>query len=201
MKQWILMIVATFFVSGCSTLQVQVDSDPEYDYAKLNKFYVIHTKKDDGKNFMRSRLNKSLINYFENKGYVYSQKEEADFYIVFHLDIQKRSELETNYQEMGMGIRADYYNRLAYDTDGKVYMLNQFPYPIENMNSVTTTRTYEYEEGRLVVEILDVKQNIVFWQSIAEDELSDEFDSQEKKSSYINNTLEKMFNKFPNKYN
>jgi len=199
MKQWILIIVATLFISGCSTLQVQVDSDPEYDYSTLNKFYVIHTKKDDGKNFMRSRLDKALINYFEKKGYVYSQKKEADFYIIFHLDVQKRSELETNYQEMGMGLRSDYYNRLAYDADGKIYMLNQFPFPRENINSVTTTRTYEYEEGRFVVEILDVKQNIVFWQSIAEDELSSGASSQEQKTAYINELLEKMFKKFPAK--
>ena len=199
MKHWILLVVATFFISGCSTLQVQVDSDPEYDYSVLNKFYVVYTKKDDGKNFMRSRLKKSLINYFEKKGYISSQKKDADFYIVFHLDVQKRSELETNYQEMGMGLRADYYNRLAYDADGKMYMLDHFPR--EPISSVTTTRTYEYEEGRFVVEILDLQKNTVFWLSIAEDEISTEIDSQEKKSTYINNLLEKMFNKFPNKSN
>ncbi len=201
MKHWILIIVATFFISGCSTLQVQVDSDPEYDYSELNKFYVIHTQKDDDKNFMRSRLNKALISYFENKGYVYSQEKEADFYIIFHLDVQKRSELETNYQETSVDLSRDYYSRLAYDADGKMYMLSQPPFPRENINSVTTTRTYEYEEGRFVVEILDVKQNIVFWQSIAEDELSNESSSQEQKTAYINEILEKMFNKFPKKYN
>ncbi|MCF6330923.1 MAG: DUF4136 domain-containing protein [Sulfurimonas sp.] len=196
MKKWILALITIFIISGCSTLQVQVDSDPEYNYTELNKFNVIYTKKDDEKNFMRSRLNKSLINYFKNKGYTYSEKKDADFYIIFHLDVQKRSEMETNYQEMGMNPRADYYNHISYANDGKIYLIDPFP---RSMSSVTTTRTYEYEEGRFVVEILDVKQNAVFWQSIAEDEISDTTNSQEQKSAYINNVLEKMFSKFPEK--
>lgn len=200
MKRLILGLIVVLFISGCSTLQVEVDSDPEYDYSELNKFTVVYTKKDDRKNFLRSRLNQSLINYFENKGYSYSEKKDADFYIIFHLDIQKISQLETNYQEMNMNPRMNYYNQIAHDADGKIYRLDGF-FNREPISSFTTTRTYEYEEGRFVVEILDVQKNTVFWQSIAEDEISSGINTQEGKTTYINNILEEMFNEFPNKGN
>ena len=195
MKRWIIALIAGFFISGCSTLQVQVDSDPEYNFSSLNKFNVVYTKKDDTRDFFRNRFSKSLINYFENKNYVFVQKNEADFYIIFHLDVQKRSEIETNYQEMGMNPRHRYYMDISNLDNNRYAPL----FPLENRSSTKTTRTYEYEDGRLVVEILDVKQNIVFWQSIAEDELSDTSSSQKQKSAYIQNLLEKMFKDFPQK--
>ena len=193
MKQWILTLIAVFFISGCSTLQVQVDSDPEYDFSFLNKFNVTYTKQNDDKDFTRSRLRKSLISYFENKGYLFTQNEEADFHIIFYYDFKKRSEKETSYQETGNRPIGRYYNRVIDPSDIRYANL----LPRGNMSSVKTTRKYEYEEGRLVVEVLDVKQNTVFWQSIAEDELSGGSSSQEEKSAYLSTLIEKMFKEFP----
>ena len=35
-----------------------------------------------------------------------------------------------------------------------------------------TTSTYEYEVGKLILEVVDVKSNNVVWQGISEDEFS-----------------------------
>jgi hypothetical protein len=59
-----------------------------------------------------------------------------------------------------------------------------------------TTRTNEYEEGRLVLEILDVKENRVVWQGIAKDRLSDDYTQQEK-SDYLNKVISELFKDFP----
>ncbi len=186
-----------FLVSGCSSLQVQVDSDPDFDFTSLSKFYVAYTKKDDGKDFTRSRISKMLTHYFEEKGYVAADKEEADFYLVFHLDVRERSEIQTDYETMNLYPRADYYNRLPYRAIASPRVYPQ-PYLMDDTRTVATTRTYEYQEGRLVVELLDVRQNAIVWQGIAEDELSD-LPTEEAKSAYINKVLDKMFADFPSR--
>lgn len=196
MKQWLVAVVITFFVSGCSSLQVQVDSDPEFDFTALSKFHVIYTKKDDGKDFTRSRISTLMARYFEERGYVETDKAAADFYLIFHLDVKEKSEIETNYETMNLYPGIDYYDHRPYRPIGlrRVYA---DPY-LMDQRTVATTRTYEYQEGRLVVELLDVKQNAIVWQGIAVDELS-ALPTQEAKSAYINKVLEAMFRDFPSK--
>jgi hypothetical protein len=59
-----------------------------------------------------------------------------------------------------------------------------------------TTTTNEYEEGRLILEVFNVKENRVVWQGIARDELSKEYTQQEK-SDYINRVISELFKDFP----
>lgn len=198
MKQGFMAIMLALLISGCSTLQVQVDSDPEFDFASLSKFNVMYTKKNDDKDFSRSRISKMLEQYFQEKGYLSVSKEEADFYLIVHLDIQKKSEIETNYEILGVHPRLDYY-RIPY-VPGTAPVIYNDPYisSLDSTRVVETTRTYDYEEGRLVIELLDVKQNAVVWQGIAEDELSD-LPTQEAKTAYIQKVLDKLFRDFPSK--
>lgn len=199
MKRWLIAMVTAFLVSGCSTLQVQIDSDPGFDFASLSTFNVMYTKKSDERDFTRSRISKMLTEYFENKGYLSTSKDEAEFYLIVHLDIKTKSEIETNYETMHVYPRTDYYNRRPYRPIGTPRMYaDPYPYPADDSRTVATTRTYEYEEGRLVIELLDVKQNAVVWQGIAEDELSD-LPTQEAKSAYIQKVLDEMFGDFPSK--
>lgn len=197
MKQWLVAIVAAFFMSGCSTLQVEIDSDPGYDFTALSKFNVMYTKKNDDKDFSRSRFSKMLTAYFEKKGYVAVDKADADFYLIFHLDITKKSEIETNYETMDLHPRIEYYNRRAYPVPVMPGVYAD-PYRYDDRRTVATTRTYDYEEGRLVVELLDVKQNAVVWQGVAQDELAS-LPTQEAKSAYIQKVLDKLFGDFPPK--
>jgi len=191
MKNWLLAAVATIFIGGCSTFQVQVDYDPEYDFSSLSKFAVVYTKKNDKKDFTRARISNLLNTYMQNKGYKSVQKSKADFYITMHLDIQKKSQVETNYETMG--IRPVFYPNYRFNRYiGGSAVISREP------DVRVTTSTYEYEESRLVLEVLDVKKNAVVWQGVAEDGLSYE-SSPEKKSAYINKIIAKLFKDFPSK--
>ncbi len=198
MKQWFIAVMVAFMVSGCSTLQVTVDSDPEFDFSTLSTFSVVYTNKEDGKDFTRSRIAKMLTQYFEQKGYAETEKEKADFYLMFHLDVKTKHQIETDYETMGLYPRMDYYYRRPYRPVGPPPPLYVDPYPLDGTMTVATTRTYDYEEGRLVVELLDVKHNAVVWQGIAVDELSN-LPTAEAKSAYILKVLDKMFKAFPSK--
>ena len=197
MKNWFLAIIITILFGGCSTLEVQVDYNPKYDFSSLSTFAVVYTNKNDQRDFSRARISQLLEAYMQNKGYKSVDKSKADFYITMHLDVQKKSQVETNYETMGI-------NPVPYMYLGIHRPIGVHPgvYPsgmiaLEPDVRVTTS-THEYEEGKLVLEVFDVKKNEVVWQGIAKDELSAEY-SQEQKSAYINDVIAKLFKDFPSK--
>ena len=196
MKYWLLIFVA-IFISGCSTLEVQVDYDSKYNFKKLSTFSVVYVKKGDSKDFARSRISKILERHIEEKGYTKVDKDQADFYFTVHLDIQENSQVETNYETMG--IRPNRLNRaympMGQPVNNRLYMRSGAMYEPDVR---VTTNTYEYEDGKLIIELFDVKQKEVVWQGIAKDELSAGM-SQEEKSIYINQVISELFKDFPSK--
>ena len=198
MKNFFLTLLAVIFMSGCSTLQVQVDYDPEYDFKSLSTFSVVYTKKGDTRDLARSRIARSLELYMEKKGYKSTKdKSQADFYFVLHLDVQTKQQVETNYINMGINPRLDIYG-LPYifsqtDDDHKQALEQNLESDIR-----ATTRTYEYEESKLIIEVLDVKDNAVVWQGVAKDEISETYNHEEM-SAYISNVIKRLFDDFSSK--
>lgn len=198
MKNWFIAVIAAVFLAGCSTLEVQVDYDPEYKFTDLSKFSVVYTNKNDTRDFDRDRTSRLLDAFMQEKGYTKVNKEEAEFYITMHLDVQKKSQMETNYETIG--IRPMPYAYYGVGTPAGAYpggIRGSSMLAIEPDMRVTTKR-YEYEEGRLVLEIVDVKENRIVWQGIARDELSKEY-SQEQKSEYLKKVISELFKDFPAK--
>jgi len=195
MKKWLSAVIATVVFGGCSTLQVQVDQDPDYNFSSLSTFAVVYTKKDDGRDFNRARIGKSLESYMKRKGYKSVQRSKADFYITMHLDIQKKSQIETDYETMGIRPRVYYNPELKRYMPERYYSRDRLGF---EQDMRVTTRTYEYEEGTLVLEILDVKDNSVVWQGIAKDELSSEYTAKQK-NDYINKVIGELFKDFPSR--
>lgn len=197
MKRWFIALAAAVFMSGCSTLEVQVDYDNEHDFSSLSTFSVVYKNQNDGRDFSRDRISRLLTAYMKNKGYENVDKSVADFYVIMHLDVQKKSQVETNYETIG--IRPVPYMYL-----GAIRPIDAYPggYVSGAMamepDVRVTTRTNEYEEGRLVLEVFNVKENRVVWQGIARDELSKDYTQQEK-SDYINRVISELFKDFPQK--
>ncbi|MDY0124289.1 DUF4136 domain-containing protein [Sulfurimonas sp.] len=195
MKKWFIALAAAVFISGCSTLEIQVDYDNEHDFSALSTFAVVYTNQNDGRDFSRDRISRLLSAYMKNKGYENVDKSAADFYVIMHLDVQKKSQVETNYETIG--IRPVPYMYL-----GAIRPIGTYPGTYVSGAMVmepdvrVTTTTNEYEEGRLILEVFNVKENRVVWQGIARDELSKEYTQQEK-SDYINRVISELFKDFP----
>ncbi len=197
MKKWFIVFAAAFFISGCSTLEIQVDYDNEHDFSALSTFSVVYKNQNDGRDFSRDRISRQVTAYMKNKGYENVDKSSADFYVIMHLDIQKKSQVETNYETIG--IRPVPYMYL-----GAISPIGSYPATYVSGTMLmepdvrVTTRTNEYEEGRLILEVFNVKENRVVWQGIARDELSKDYTQQEK-SDYINRVISELFKDFPQK--
>jgi hypothetical protein len=193
MKKLFLWVVAALVIGGCSTLEVQVDYDDKHNFSALSSFAVVYKNKSDGRDFDRDRISRLVTAYMKDKGYLNVEKSAADFYVTMHLNVEQKSQIETNYETIGL--RPVPYTYLGFER----------PYPLRPAGMIAmepdvrvTTRTNEYEEGRLVLEILDVKENRVVWQGIAKDRLSDDYTQQEK-SEYLNKVISELFKDFPTK--
>jgi hypothetical protein len=193
MRKWLIILISVLIMGGCSTVLVQVDYDPEHNFSSLSTFNVVYTKKGDEKDFTRERISKLLSKYMQNRGYINTPKDKADFYITMHLDIQTKSQVETNYEAMGIGNIPSMYVGLNNTTIGEQTIVLAL-----EPDTRVTTQTYEYEEGRVVFEVFDVKESRVVWQGIAKDELSMEY-NQQQKTDYINSVIDKLFKDFPTK--
>ncbi|WP_373071351.1 DUF4136 domain-containing protein [Sulfurimonas sp.] len=189
MKNLFLTLLLSIFLGGCSTLHVEVDYNPDYNFSTISTFAVVYTKKGDGKDFTRSRISNLLTKYMQKKGYASVDKSKADFYITINLDIQKRSQIETNYETFG--IKPSVYPFVGFRT-GLGAM------PVYEYDVRVTKSTKEYQERMLVLEVFDVKDNAVVWQGIAKDE-NYAGSTQEDKSAYLNEVIEKLFKDFPSK--
>lgn len=190
MYKYIFSVAVSIFLIGCSTLEIQTDYNTEYNFSKISKFNVTFNKQEDGKDFARSQTSRALVNKFKDMGYSNSSKEEADFYIVLHLDIQTKQQIETNYEIMDIYPNRYYYEHLNHKTNHPIYLHHP------SINTRITTQTYEYKESYLIVELIDAKSNDIFWQGSAKDELSN-LSTQKEKSEYVNMVIEKLFKDFP----
>ena len=199
MKKYLFMSMLLFLFIGCSTLRVQTDYDEKFNFKSFSKFAVIHSNKSDGKDFTRGKIARVLSNNFKAKGYSSSAKNEADFYVLFHLDIQKKSQVETNYETMGLypPVRI-YRHKIVPGRTHPAYILDPYISPFNATTTRVTTQTYEYEEGHLLVELIDAKSNSVVWQGTAVDELS-ELSTKEERSAYINMVVDSLLKEFPKK--
>lgn len=188
MKKFFSALLIIFVISGCSTLEIKSDYDKDFSFDGMSKFSVLYNKKDDRKDFTRSRIAKVLSKHFNDKGYKLTKKDNAEFYVLFHLDIEKKSQVETNYERIGVHPRG--YYRLLSQVDPTAAQI------MHRQNSMidtrVTTNTYEYEEGRLIIELLDNASNTIVWQGVVEDEISD-ISSQEQ----IQEIVETVFKDFP----
>lgn len=195
MKRWFIALAAAIFISGCSTLEIQVDYDNEHDFSALSTFSVVYKNQNDGRDFSRDRISRLLTAYMKNKGYENVDKSAADFYVIMHLDVQKKSQVETNYETIGI-------RPIPYMYLGAIRPIDSYPSTylsgvmVMEPDVRVTTTTNEYEEGRLILEVFNVKENRVVWQGIARDELSKEYTQQEK-SDYINRVISELFKDFP----
>ena len=180
MKKYILAITALFVLSGCSALSVQADYDKEFDFNSLSTFSVNYTHKQDTKDFTRSNISKALVKSLKAKGYSSVSDTESDFIVRFYLDFKQTSEVVSTYETTTT------YPLIRRDKQGDII---PFIDPLTTKTEVVT-RKYDYEEGRLVVEIVDVKTNSVVWQGIAIDESSILLTDEEK-------LIEKLLKDFP----
>ena len=119
-------------------------------------------------------LSMHLKKSFLQKKYIKKEKDEADLIFVFHVDVENKTDIHTDYVRLG-------YSRYHYS--GQMMAM---------------TRTYKYKKGTLVLDVLNPKDDKIVFRSIARDVLKT-YDTPEKRTEYLNNVIKEAMKGFPPK--
>lgn len=174
MKNIIFTVVAILFLSACSSLRVNVDYDTEFDFTAQKSFSVVHHNKEGEDTLFNDRLIEALVADLSEKSYNKVEQKSADLIFVFHTDVENKVDIDTDYTMVG-------YRSYIYGG-----------------HMMATTRTYQYQEGTLIIDALNPKDNKIVWRGIATDVLKTHKNPAER-VKYINNVIKETMKDFPSK--
>ncbi|MBA1432748.1 MAG: DUF4136 domain-containing protein [Epsilonproteobacteria bacterium] len=171
MKYLFTSLFALFFIA-CSTLSTSIDYDTKYDFNTFHTFAVVHKAKEGENTLTSDRIKNALIKTLKTKGFTQVDVKSADLVFLYHTNVQNKTDIYTDYQMVG-------YGRYG----GMV---------------ISTPRTYNYDEGKLIIDAYNPKTNRIVFRAVAVDELPDKKTPQEREI-YINEIITKTLEKFPPK--
>ena len=168
----IFIMLALLLLVSCSTISVNQDYDPEYDFSKLKTYGFIPLSTESGIDQLSAdKLGAAIKNEMNAKGY--SLSEPADFGIALMFS----SKTKTNIQSYGYGYGYGYWGRPGmYGTGG-----------------VDVT---QYDEGTLVIDIIDMTEQKLIWRGIGSGAMK-ESPTVEERTENINNAVNKILAQFP----
>jgi len=167
-----LLILSFFLFIGCSSIQVQTDYDPQVDLKPLNTFVVLERTQKGRNTLTEDRITRALEEVFTVKHYVNVKQKKADFFVIYHIDVQNKTRIDTDYQSMGL-----------------------YPYGYGGA-MIATSRTVDYKEGRLIIDIMNPKTKKIIWRGMAVDQIKS-FKTPQERNDYIKKVVEKILKTFP----
>jgi Domain of unknown function (DUF4136) len=178
------LAVLIVICGACSTLNVNTDFNPTYDFTQLKTYAWLDTGQAPSSD---ARINNDLIvdrvraaveKTLAAKGYVKTESASADFMVSWLGAIDKKLQVESIdhfYSPYG-------YGALARDPSWG--------------GGMRTTATREYEEGTLVVDILDPAQHKLMWRGTGKNRLGKK-DDPEAVTQRINRAIAEILADFP----
>lgn len=186
MRNFYYLFVLMIFLGGCSKVAVETDYNPAADLTSLKTYSWLKT--DKGISDLRVRdprvegwVRASVDEIMAEKGYtaVHDKSRSPDFIMSWFGVIEskvKEESIDHFYSSYGYGPVAA---KMA-----------------ERSNKGVRVR--EYEEGTILLDMLDPKTGSILWQGKSTDRLRKGMDDQEA-SLYVERLIKQMLKKFPGK--
>ena len=184
--RFLFPILISLLISGCSSLKVETDFDPNVTMTPPKSFHIVHKAQIDENTLTSERIIKALQKELEDQGYQHSSKESADFFILFHTGVTTKSRVTTDYKRVNM-YPYSYGGGFGYGYRG---------YGGHGTVTVAESKNYTYKEGKLIVDAVFPEGNRIFWRGIAKDQLHS-LDNPQERTEYINKVLHTLMKKFP----
>lgn len=175
----LLSILSILIFSGCSSIKVSNDFDPSFSFNDVQTYAILYKSKEYSNTLTDERIMTGIDTELKQKGYTKANRKNADLYVVFHTDVQNKTKIVQDYQYIGV---SPYRYGRHYGYGG--------------MMAVPTTRSYNYDEGKLIVDILDAKEKKIVWRGVATDSLKN-LKTPEERVQYINEVMASIFKTLP----
>ena len=179
----ISVMLSFLLLAGCSTLTIQTDYNPEYDFSAIKTYQWVKNEKhsDDvrvNNSLIINRVNKAINQNLQSKGLTEKKTGEADVFVNWFGGIDNKIRQETiNHYYGGM------YRGYGYPYGG------YWP-------GYTQTYNVEYQEGTLIIDILDGKSHELIWRGTGQDYVEDN-QTPEEITQGINQAVEGIMESFP----
>jgi len=169
----VILITAALFLISCSTISVNQDYDPAYDFSKLKTFGFIPITSEAGIDQLNAqRLGDAIKSNLTAQGYTLS--ENADFGIALFFTKDTKTSVQSS---GGYGYGYGYGYRGYGGMGGSTYVT-------------------QYDEGTLVIDFIDIAENKLVWRGVGTGALS-ESPSVEERTENINNAVAQILEQFP----
>lgn len=177
----IISLVLVIALTNCSSVKVKHDFDPQYDFNsyKIYKWGKMQVKEDvlATNSLVANRVVEAVDQVLKEKGYVLATDEttQADFAVVIHAGLKEKTQIDT-------------YN---YGSRGRYGWYDPWWGPYGG-----TTTVSQYEEGTLVIDIVDIKNKELSWRGMGTKTVQD-YKSPEKAGQKIMEVVTKILAGFP----
>ena len=194
MRYSLLVIFCTVFISGCTPLSLSTDYDNSIDFSTF-KTYRWHAENNHNAaslkyldNIMDRRIRATIEQQLQGEGFIQKINDPVDFFVNYSVVVENRTDIHTynNYNGMypGYGYRSGYgyYGRgmgVTYSTG-------------------TETQVTHYQQGTLVIDIIDPKTDQLVWRGAADGRLPKGTD-REKSNKLVQKYVAKILSNFPPK--
>ena len=184
--RFLFPILIALLISGCSSLKVETDFDPNVAMNPPKNFYIVHKPAENEDTLVSDRIIEALQKELISLGYKNSSKENADFLVLFHIGVTTKSRVVTDYQRVNM-YPYSYGHGFGYGYRG---------YGGHGTVTVAESKNYSYKEAKLIVDAVIPTSNRIFWRGTAKDQLQSH-DNPQERIAYINKVLKTLMKKFP----
>jgi hypothetical protein len=167
-------LVIVLLIFSCSSISYKSDYDKNVDFStyKKYKWFQGEQPEDDlSRNPMaKKQIFASVNTVLQQKGMIEVQDEEADFIVVIHGGSEDRMDI---YSSGGLGWYGPWWGPYGDRTDVSYY-----------------------EEGTLIIDIVDTEKKELTWRGMASGAGKDHKNAAEMKQ-YFDEVIERIFSDFP----
>ena len=170
---WILLILIN--IQACSGIKVSQDYEKGYNFSGLKTFSWNPNKNNEygitDNDFMEKRIRTAIQNNLIAKNYVQVETEKPDFFISYYVTIEQK----ISSSNVSGGLSLGRSSRGRYGSIG-----------ISSGSQIQT-----YDQGTLLVDVTDVKNNKLVWRGISTQSIS-KHSNPDKSTVLINETVGKV---------
>jgi hypothetical protein len=182
------VIVLAAIITGCSSMEISYDFDPQANFAGLKTYQWIKEPpiptgdpRIDGNTILATRIHEAVDTGLAARGFR-KVASDPDFLVAYHVSLDKRQSVQTLNSYYGYGPGWGYGYGASYRPGFWA--------------GAPETYVYEYEEGTLILDIVSPKNKELMWRGSAQDEVH--FSSTpEKDQTQLDEAVHRMLLKFP----
>jgi hypothetical protein len=188
----LILIPVILFLGGCAAVQTYSDADKAVDFNKYHTYAWLQRSDSVQDIFYSNQLVEKNIKYYAeqemaSRGYILDNNN-PDVLIEYHTMVEKKHQTVSNpvYATPSYPY-SPFYGPFGYNT--------AYPYTYYNTPYVIgyNVQEIDYNEGTLVIDIIDRKKNQLIWRGWSVGTVSDE-QSLEKE---LPKDIKKIFKKYP----